>query len=108
MLFVAAGLLQLARIRPVRHAYARWGYPEWFRVAIGTIEMEAGVLAAFDTTQRLAALQLIPIMVGSIYTHAKTPHERHMAVVPTLTLVALFGLAKSRRGKQGGAGCAGY
>jgi hypothetical protein len=28
MLFVAAGLLQLAGVRPVRRAYARWGYPE--------------------------------------------------------------------------------
>lgn len=96
MLFVAAGLLQLAGVRPVRRAYARWGYPEWFRVAIGSIEMEAGIFAAFDNTQRMAALQLIPIMLGSIYTHGKTPGERHMAVVPAITLVALSGMAQSR------------
>jgi len=96
-LFVIAGVLQLAGIRPVRLAYARWGYPEWFRMAIGAIEMEAGLLAAFGDTQRLAAFQLIPIMVGSIYTHGKTQSERHMAVVPTLTLLALIRIAQSRR-----------
>jgi putative oxidoreductase len=97
-LFVAAGFLQLSGIRPVRRAYARWGYPEWFRVAIGAIELEAGLLAAFDTTQRLASLQLMPIMAGSIYTHGKTPGERRMIVVPLLTVLALFRLAQSRRG----------
>jgi putative oxidoreductase len=96
MLFVAAGLLQLAGVRPVRRAYARWGYPEWFLVAIGSIEMEAGIFAAFDNTQRIAALQLIPIMLGSIYTHGKTPGERYMAVVPAVTLMALCGMAQSR------------
>ena len=96
-LFVTAGLLQFASIRPVRHAYARWGYHEWFRVAIGAIEVEAGVLAAFDDTQNIAAFQLIPIMIGSMYTHGKTPGERPMAVVPALTLVALVGMTQSRR-----------
>ena len=96
MLFVAAGLLQLAGVPPVRRAYARWGYPEWFRVAIGSIEMDAGIFAAFDNTQRIAALQPIPIMLGSIYTHGKTPGERHMAVVPAITLMALSGMAQSR------------
>ena len=95
-LFVATGALQLTGIRPVRRAYARWGYPEWFRVAIGMVEIEAGLLAAFDNTQRVAALQLIPIMVGAIYTHGKTPGERHMIVVPAIMLFALFPMAQLR------------
>jgi hypothetical protein len=95
MLFVAAGLLQLAGVRPVRRAYARVTL-KWFRVAIGSIEMDAGLFAAFDNTQRIAALQPIPIMLGSIYTHGKTPGERHMAVVPAITLMALSGMAQSR------------
>jgi len=94
-LFIGAGHLQLAEVAPVRRAYARWGYPEWFRIAIGMIEIEAGMLAAFDATQRLAALQLIAIMAGSIYTHGKTAGERHMMVMPAFTLVILFRMARS-------------
>ena len=95
-LFIGAGLLQLAGIAPVRRAYARWGYPDWFRIGIGVIELEAGLLAGFDMTRRLAALQLIPIMAGSIYTHSKTSGERHMTLVPAFTLVALLCMARPR------------
>jgi hypothetical protein len=38
---------------------------------MGTIKIEAGLVATLDNTQGVATLQLIPIMVGSIYTHGK-------------------------------------
>jgi hypothetical protein len=67
------------------------------RLAIGTIEIEAGLLRACDDTQTFAAHQLIRMLVGPIYAHGKTAGDRDMALVPTLTIVALFRLAQSRR-----------
>jgi putative oxidoreductase len=96
-LFIGAGLVQLAGFQPVRRSYARWGYPNWFRIVIGIVEIEAGVLAASNTKQHLAALQLIPIMAGSIYTHLKTPGEGHLTVVPAFILAPLSRMARLRR-----------
>jgi DoxX-like family len=95
-LFIGAGLLQLSGVAPVRRAYARWQYPDWFRITIALIEIEAGMLAAFDTTQRVAALQLIPVMAGAVYTHGKTCGERHMMALPAFTGMLLARMARSR------------
>jgi hypothetical protein len=76
----------------VRRAYARWGYPDWLRIAIGAIELEAAAMAAFQPTRHLAVVQLLPILAGAAYTHAKTRRERNLTAVPLLAMAALLSI----------------
>jgi NAD(P)-dependent dehydrogenase (short-subunit alcohol dehydrogenase family) len=36
--------------------------------------------------------QLVPVLAGAVYTHAKTPRERILTVVPLLTIAALMSI----------------
>jgi hypothetical protein len=92
ILFATAGIAQLLAPPAVRRAYARWGYPDWLRMAIGAIELEAAAMAAFRPTKHLAVAQLLPVLAGAVYTHAKTPRERMLTVVPLLTIAALLSI----------------
>ena len=92
LLFATAGVAQLLAPPPVRRAYARWGYPDWLRISVGVIELEAAALAAFQPTKHIAVAQLIPVLAGAVYTHAKTPRERMLTAVPLVTIAALLSI----------------
>lgn len=92
LLFAAAGVAQLVAPPPVRRAYERWGYPDWLRIGVGIIELEAAALVAFRPTKHLAVVQLVPVFAGAVYTHAKMPRERMLTVVPLLSIAALLSI----------------
>jgi len=65
-------------------AFRHWGYPDWFRVAIGVIELSAVVLLALGRTAAFGALLIIVVMLGAWATHLIFDGGRHMTseVVP--------------------------
>jgi len=52
--FISSGFLKLAGPEFVRARFARWHYPDWFRIAIGVWEVEAG--ASLSSGNRNATL----------------------------------------------------
>jgi uncharacterized membrane protein YphA (DoxX/SURF4 family) len=50
-------------------AFAIWGYPEWFRLLIGALEVGAAVLIVWPRTAAYAAAIIIAIMLGGMGTH---------------------------------------
>jgi uncharacterized membrane protein YphA (DoxX/SURF4 family) len=57
-------------------AFAHWGYPVWFRMLIGVLEIAAAALLLWPRTAPIGAMIVIVIMIGGIGTHVAA-HERH-------------------------------
>ena len=50
--------------------FRRWGYPGWFRVAVGAAELIACVLLLVPRLASYGAALFAAVMLGAIYTHA--------------------------------------
>jgi len=74
-------------------AFRHWGYPDWFRITIGCLELIACLLLLSGRAAAIGALIIIAVMLGAMGTHVVFDHGRHMTseVVPlTLALITLF------------------
>lgn len=65
-------------------AFRHWGYPDWFRVTIGVVELLAVALLLLGRTAAFGALLIIIVMLGGMATHLSFDQGRHMTseVVP--------------------------
>ena len=50
--------------------FARWGYPDWFRVLIGVVELVSFALLLIPRFAGYGALIFAVVMLGAIFTHA--------------------------------------
>ena len=50
--------------------FARWGYPDWFRVAVGVAELISFALLLVPRVAAYGALIFGVVMLGAIFTHA--------------------------------------
>ncbi len=50
--------------------FRRWGYPGWFRVAVGAAELLACALLLVPRLAAYGAALFAAVMLGAIYTHA--------------------------------------
>ena len=78
-------------------AFRHWGYPDWFRVTIGIMELTAVVLLLLGRTAAFGAILIILVMLGAEGTHLIFDRGQHMTseVVPlvlaTIVLVVRRG-----------------
>jgi uncharacterized membrane protein YphA (DoxX/SURF4 family) len=65
-------------------AFRHWGYPDWFRVMIGVLELAGVVLLTLGRTAAFGAMIIIVVMLGAWATHLIFDGGRHMTseVVP--------------------------
>ena len=49
--------------------FVGWGYPTWFAIVIGVLEIVGALLLLFPKTTRIAIVGLTVIMLGAVYTH---------------------------------------
>jgi putative oxidoreductase len=65
-------------------AFRGWGYPDWFRVTIGVVELLAVALLLLGRTAAFGALLIIVVMLGGMATHLLFDQGRHMTseIVP--------------------------
>jgi len=65
-------------------AFRHWGYPDWFRITIGIIELTAVVLLILGRTAAYGAILILIVMLGAWGTHIVFDHGQHMTseVVP--------------------------
>jgi putative oxidoreductase len=79
-------------------AFRHWGYPDWFRVTIGVLELGAVVLLALGRTAAFGAVVIIGVMLGAWGTHLVFDGGRHMTseVVP-LVLATIVLLVRRRQ-----------
>jgi len=65
-------------------AFRHWGYPDWFRITIGVIELSAVALLLLGRTAAFGAILIILVMLGGMATHIIYDGGRHLTseVVP--------------------------
>lgn len=81
-------------------AFEHYGYPQWFRVVTGSLEMAAGValLAGLMTVPLLAlagSLLLVGVMTGAVATHVRIDDPVSTTAVPAVLLVTSVAVAVS-------------
>ena len=56
-------------------AFNHWGYPVWFRVLIGVLEIAAALLLLWPRTAAYGAALIIVVMLGGMGTHVFVEHR---------------------------------
>jgi uncharacterized membrane protein YphA (DoxX/SURF4 family) len=94
LLFARQGWAKFSDTSGWAAAFRHWGYPDWFRVLIGILELTAALLLALGRTAALGAIIIIVVMLGAWATHLIFDGGRHMTselmplVLATIVLIA--------------------
>jgi putative oxidoreductase len=96
LMFLFAGGFKLSGAQTAIDNFAKWGYPDWFRIVTGLIEVTAGVLVLVPRTSFYGTLLIIPTMVGAVLTHVTHAETRNIPL-PLLLFVLAAVLAYVRR-----------
>jgi putative oxidoreductase len=100
-IYLGSGLSALAAPVEVREAFTAWGYPDWFRMAVGFVQATAGGCLVIPRAVPVAAAVLGATMVGAIATHLRVA-EYPYALIPLGMLAALaFTGIRAWRGRPG-------
>jgi putative oxidoreductase len=91
--FFGAGCGKILGVAPAVALFHTIGLGEWFRYAIGVIELTGAALLAVPRTARLAALGLIGLMGGAAGTEVLVLHRP--PVMSLLTMAALILVARA-------------
>ena len=73
--FVRAGLAKFDADSGWSRAFAHWGYPVWFRVTIGVLELTAAALLLWHRSAAYGAIVIIVVMLGGMGTHVFVEHR---------------------------------
>jgi uncharacterized membrane protein YphA (DoxX/SURF4 family) len=93
LLFARQGWAKFSDTSGWAAAFRHWGYPDWFRVLIGILELTAALLLALGRTAALGAIIIIVVMLGAWATHLIFDGGRHMTselmplVLATIVLI---------------------
>jgi len=100
VVFLGAGGQKLRGADQMVDDFARYRYPQWFRVVTGAVEVAgaAGMLAGLGRPALVppAGLLLGATMVGAIVTHVRVGDPRRAVARPAV-LLALTGVVLARR-----------
>jgi putative oxidoreductase len=72
-------------------AFKKWGYPTWFMITIGVIEVTGGLLLIFPKVRHIGAAMLIVIMVGALITRSihGVSFEEILFFISTISILML-------------------
>jgi hypothetical protein len=97
VLFAIAGVVNLARPGAVKRDFARWGYPAWFQLLCGALELLSAALLLGQQTRVLGLTLAAAIMLGALFTLLRNREPfRHLA--PALIFSALIVATVAVRG----------
>jgi uncharacterized membrane protein YphA (DoxX/SURF4 family) len=90
LIFVPQGLAKFDDSSGWARAFRFWGYPDWFRITIGVLELLAVLLLISGRAAVLGAMTIMVVMLGGMATHVIFEGGKHMTseVVP-LTLATI-------------------
>jgi uncharacterized membrane protein YphA (DoxX/SURF4 family) len=94
-LFLMAGSMKFVAAEQASAQFAGLGYPDWFRVLIGAIEVGGGLLLLVPRTAFYAAAVLAVVMLGAVYTVLSAGWAQ--AVVPAVVFILLVIVGYARR-----------
>jgi putative oxidoreductase len=82
-------------------AFRHWGYPDWFRIAIGVIELVGVVTLLWPRIAAIGAASLACVMLGGMATHVLKDGGQHLTseVVP-LALATIVLVTRRREARR--------
>ncbi|WP_088034981.1 DoxX family protein [Evansella clarkii] len=90
LMFVMAGLPKFASKQQIE-AFETYGYPQWFRIFTGVVEIVIGLLLIIGIwIHQLAAIGgflVIATMIGAMFTHIKFKDSFKNMVLPIVLLI---------------------
>lgn len=89
ILFAVAGVINLARPGAVKRDFARWGYPAWFQLLCGALELLSAALLPGQQTRVLGLALAGAIMIGALFTLVRN-REPFGHLAPALIFSALI------------------
>jgi uncharacterized membrane protein YphA (DoxX/SURF4 family) len=93
LMFLFAGGFKLSGAQTAIDNFAKSGYPDWFRVVTGVIEVTAAVLVVIPRTSFYGAALILPTMLGAVITHithGETPNVGLPLVLFALAAVLAY------------------
>lgn len=97
VLFAIAGVVNLAGLGAVKRDFARWGYPAWFHLLCGALELVCAVLIFGQQTRVLGLMLAGAILVAVLFTLVRNRESfRHLS--PALIFSALIVATVALRG----------
>jgi len=93
LIFVPQGWSKFSDTSGWAQAFRHWGYPDWFRITIGVLELTAVGLLLSGRAAAWGALLIVVIMLGAMGTHIAYDGGRHLTseIVPmVLSLLVLW------------------
>jgi putative oxidoreductase len=85
--FGPAGVVKLVAVPDAVAEFVTWGYPDWFRIVVGVIEVVAVVLLLVPRSRLIGAAVAVVTMLGAVATHLKAAQYDHLP--PPIILFAL-------------------
>src|SRR5438105_1527112 len=87
-MFLFSGGSKFLKPEEATKGFAHFGYPDWFRILIGVLEIGGALLLLFPRIAWVGSGMLAVIMVGAAFSHLKES-EFGNAVVPAVLFVVL-------------------
>src|SRR6185369_6186386 len=69
VMFAHAGVMKFDPNGGWTRAFHNWGFPDWFRVAVGVAEVVAALLLLLPRTAKYGAVLIIVLMIGGVGTN---------------------------------------
>ena len=67
-IFIGAGIPKVLGLEQAVEGFTHFGYSAWFRLFIGAAEIAGGIGLLIPSLTRMAAVGLLAIMAGAIWT----------------------------------------
>jgi len=90
--FIPAGWAKFSATSGWGIAFRHWGYPDWFRITIGVLELSAVALLLSVRAAAYGAMLVIAVMLGGTATHIVLDHGRHVTseVIPIVLAIIVL------------------
>lgn len=92
-IFIRQGAAKFSETSGWATAFRLWGYPVWFRMLIGIMEISAAILLLLPRVAPVGAALIIAVMLGGMGTHIARGHPAQITseLLPLiLACVVLF------------------
>lgn len=95
LIFIQAAVLKLMGVQAMVEVFNKLGYPAWFRIVIGILEISGSIALLIRSSSRYGAILLALIMIGAMIS-SLVKEAAGDAIVPVIMLFLLVWIAVVR------------
>ena len=99
-IFIRQGMAKFSETSGWATAFRLWGYPVWFRMLIGVVEVSAAILLLVPRAAAIGAALIIAVMLGGMGTHIARGHPGQITNELMPLILASIVLFARRRTRQ--------